>query len=964
MPQSEGPFETYIGASRRTVFEPFCLLHDRRLLLEGEKPVAIGARALEILIALLERPGELVSKDELFARAWPNTIVEELNLRAQVAALRRALRENRDTRYIAAAPGRGYRFVGLVSAPGGEDIGLPEAGHSPERPKNCRNNLPSRLTPIIGRAEVIGVLSARLKRRRFVTIVGPAGIGKTTVALAVATELSSAYADGAYFVDLAPLADAELVASAVAAAFGAAPVTEDPVSELVAFVRGKHILLLLDSCEHVVEAAAILTERMLKGALSVDVLATSREPLRAEGESVHRLAPLTVPPVQAGQSAADALGYSSVELFVERAASIADDFELTNEEAPIVADLCRQLDGIALAIELAAARVDALHPRAIAARLNDRFRLLTGGRRTALPRHRTLAAALNWSYELLTERERAVFRRLAVFAGGFTLEAVSAVCADAEITALDIPDLLAQLIAKSMVIAGSEGARGDYRLLDTMRAYSAAKLAESGQKDAFLRRHAQHFRDVFERALSEWEERSIGEWLASYAWQIDNLRTALEWAYSSKGDADVGMALTVAAIPLWFQLSSTDECRECVERALSRLGSEEARDARAREIMQLYLALGLSRTFTIGVAPQAAAAWAKAFDIAEALNDKEYQLEALWGLWFYHIGAGEYRAALQVAQQFCATAETTPDIRMGDRLVGVPLHCLGDHAAARDRIERLLIADLASPNTSRGVRFRFGQPTAARVILAQMLWLQGFPEMAQNAASTSADEARAMGHAISLCDALAQAVCPIAILTGDLHGADEAVAMLLEHSGRHSLGPWSVLGKAWRAVLLVKRNEFSLGLRLLRDTLDELRQVRFAFHHTGFLAALAEGLAKTREFAQGLKVVEHALTRCDQNEERWYVAELLRMKGEILFLGEAADISVAEKQVMESLDFARRQGALSWELRATTSLSRLRRVQGRADEARGDLQAVYRRFVEGFASADLLAANALIEELS
>ena len=209
MPQSEGPYETHIGASRRTVFEPFCLLHDRRLLLDGEKRVAIGARALEILIALLERPGELVSKDELFARAWPNTIVEESNLRAQVAALRRALRENRETRYISAAPGRGYRFVGLVSAPGGEDIRLPEAGHSPERPKNRRNSLPSRLTPVIGRAEVIGVLSARLKRRRFVTIVGPAGIGKTTVALAVATALSSAYADGAYFVDLAPLADAE-----------------------------------------------------------------------------------------------------------------------------------------------------------------------------------------------------------------------------------------------------------------------------------------------------------------------------------------------------------------------------------------------------------------------------------------------------------------------------------------------------------------------------------------------------------------------------------------------------------------------------------------------------------------------------------------------------------------------------------------------------------------------------------
>ncbi len=957
MPAGDTPHQATTATGYAIAFGPFWLHPGRHLLLEADEPVPIGTRALEILIALLAQPGELVTKAQLVARAWPNTVVEESNLRAQVAVLRRALRDGRaGTRYITAVPGRGYRFVAATTRLEAKRESAVGAGR--------RGNLPIRLTQIIGRADVVSVLSTRIRRRRLVTIVGPGGIGKTTVALATAAELSASYDGGVWCLDLAPLADPTLVPSALAATLGLAIAADDPTEELIALLRDKRILIVLDGCERVIESAAILAGKILNGAPHVDILATSREPLRAEGESVHRLSPLGVPPVMAGLTAAQALTYPAVELFVERAISITEEFQLTDGDAPVAADICRQLDGIALAIELAAGRINAFGMRGVAKRLDDRFRLLTGGRRTALPRHQTLSATLDWSYEILPERERALLRRLAVFVGGFTLESVGAVAADSDLLPSDIPDLMAELVAKSLVSAETAGGVVAYRLLDTMRAYAVKKLQESEESASIPQRHAEYFQWLFERALTEWESRPAAEWLSSYGREIDNLRAALDWAFSPNGDTEIGMALTVGAIPLWFQRSSTDECRLGVERALSRAETGASRDAHARQIMQLYLALGLSRTFTIGLAPQAAAAWMKAFEIAESLNDREFELEALWGLWFCHIGTGEYGAALEVAQKFCGLAETAPDLLIGDRLMGVPLHCLGQHTSARHRIERLLDSDPVPVNSSQGVRFRFGQPMAARVILAQMLWLQGFPDQAADAARSSVDEARATGHAISICDAIAQAACPIAMFIGDLAAAEQAVTMLIDQSSVHALGPWSVLGRCWKAALLVKSGELDVGLPLLRSAIEELREVRFAFYHSKFLGLFAEGLASAGDFKQGLSVIDGALARCEQKAEHWYIAELLRIKGAILMQCVDPDLARAEEHFLRSLDWARRRDALSWELRTATSLARLRRIQGRAAEARTDLAAVHDRFSEGFATTDLRTAKALVAELS
>jgi predicted ATPase len=949
--QQLGPADSAIA------FGPFRLHLERHLLLKDDKAVSIGARALEILILLVEHAGELVTKDQLVSRAWPNLVVEESNLRAQVAVLRKTLHGGRrDENYITAVPGRGYRFVAKTSR---SDI-LP----TDVRAKSRNNNLPARLTQLIGRAEIISALGVRLQRRRFVTIVGPGGIGKTTVAVAVAAETLASHEDGVWLLDLAPLADPSLVPSVLASTLGLPLTSHSPTEELIGLLRDKRMLLIFDNCERVVEAAADLVEKILKDAPNIRILTTSREALRADGESVHRLPPLEIAPAVAGLTAASAISFPAVQLFVERVAANVDGFRLNDVDAPLVADICRQLDGIPLAIELAAGRVDAFGVRGVAQGLDDRFRLLSGGRRTALPRHQALRATLDWSYELLPDWERKLLCRLGGFVDGFTLDSVRIVVTDSEIQDSVVADLLANLVAKSLVSSEIKESAIRYRLLDTTRAYTLVKLAESGELGPISQRHAEYFRGVFETALSEWKKRPNSEWLNSYGREIANMRAALDWAFSSSGDAELGIALTVAAIPLWFQLSATEECRNRVEQALDRAAPGVDREAHARSVMKLYMALGLSRTFTIGLAPQASAAWKKAFEIADSLGDGEFRLEALWGLWFCHIGEGEYRSALSIAEQYYNFSETAEDRLIGDRLIGVPLHILGDHARARGHIEGMLSRSALSVRSSQGNRFRFDQPLAARVILAQMLWLQGFPDRAIEATHSSVDEASATGHAISLCDALAQAMCPIAMLVGDLSAAEQAVTTLLSEATLHALDPWGVLGCCWKGALHIKRGDLDYGLPLLKGGLKDLREVRFAFYHAGFLGALAEGYASAGQFKAAHGAIDEALERCQQKEELWCNAELLRIKGEILLQRGEENLPLAEEYFLRSGSQALQQEALSWELRTATSLAQLRRQQGRVAEARAAIAPVYERFTEGFATSDLRSAKRLLDALS
>ncbi len=447
------------SVDRMVTFGPFVLISTQQLLLKTDQLVQIGTRAFEILTCLVERAGEVVSKEDLIARVWPNVFVQEGNLKVHVAALRQALGDGLGgNRYIVNVPGRGYRFVAAVShrtVPSRTDLLVVPAISS--------RNLPTPLTRMIGRAEMVSAIARQISERRFVSIVGPGGIGKTTIALAIANTVTSSYRDGCRFLDLAPLSDPKLAPSALAVLLGVGAHSVNVIPSLVAYLQDKEILIVLDSCEHIVAATAVFAEQLLSGASGVHILATSREPLRAAGEVVRRLPPLETPPVPNTLTASQALKYSAVELFVQCAAARIDEFALTDHDAPLVADICQRLDGNALAIELAAGRVDAFGVSGVAARLVDRFQFLISGRRAALPRHQTLVATLDWSYDLLPEVERAVLRRLSVFAGDFILEAAPAIATDESITASDVVGAVGNLTAKSLISADISGRVAHYR---------------------------------------------------------------------------------------------------------------------------------------------------------------------------------------------------------------------------------------------------------------------------------------------------------------------------------------------------------------------------------------------------------------------------------------------------------------------------------------------------------------------
>jgi predicted ATPase len=455
---------------------------------------------------------------------------------------------------------------------------------------------------LIGREEELSEILNLVATHRLVTLTGAGGIGKTTLAIALARELRPHFTDGVWLAEFSALADPGLVPATVAAAVGlelsGGEVSAQRVAQALA---DRRVLLMLDTCEHVTAATARMAEAMLGASSAPHIIATSREPLRAGGEWVYPVQPLAVP---AADIAADddPLRYGAVRLFIERARATEPHFAPDRRLMVMIASICRRLDGIPLAIELAAARASALGTETLAARLDDRFRLLTGGRRIAPARHQALRATLDWGYELLAEPECILLRRLAIFSGPFSLEAAAAVAASPELAMPVVIEGLLGLIAKSFVVAGSEGTVARYRLLDTTRAYALEKLDESGEREPLAHRHAEFYRDLFERAEAERERRPMGEWLADYGGQIDNLRTALDWAFSSNGDLTIGVELAAAAVPLWMHLSLLNECRGRIEQALAVLSGGANPDTR-RE-MKLHAALAVSVRHTGGASPE------------------------------------------------------------------------------------------------------------------------------------------------------------------------------------------------------------------------------------------------------------------------------------------------------------------------------------------------------------------------
>jgi predicted ATPase/DNA-binding winged helix-turn-helix (wHTH) protein len=927
----------------------------RRELRAGGVPVPIGGRAFEIIEVLVQSAGELVTKSELSARVWPGTIVEDNTLQFHISAIRKVLGSDRGI--LTTVSGRGYRLLGAWISRQVDTSAADSIDPEPMRSPSELTNLPAAASELLGRASAMQQLRDLLSAYRVVTLTGPGGIGKTKLALEVARGLVPSFQGDVRLVELVSLSDPDLVPTAVAGVLdlklGGDRISADSVARAIGAQR---LLLVLDNCEQVVDAAAKLAEAIMRMCPRTTVLTTSREILKIEGECVYRVPPLDVPSQY--EEPGNILDHSAVQVFIATTKALQLDFSPKGENLQVIAAICRRLDGVPLAIDLAAARVATLGLQQVAAGLNDHLGMLTGGRRTAPLRHQTLRATLDWSYELLPEPERVVMRRLAIFAGRFTAEAASLVAADGGIAAPEVVCSLASLVAKSLVMIEAGSLIAHHRLHETTRAYALEKLAESGEFDQIARRHACYYLDVFDRAEKELDTLSAPAWLARYGQQIGQVRAALDWAFSPTGAAEVGVALTVAAVPLWVLLSLMAECRGRVEQALS----GHAENRAARRDMQLYAALGAALFLTKGSCPEMVAAFTGTLEIAERLDDTDYGLRALWGSFMERITNLRYREALAVAEKFCtfAAKSTDPaDGLVGDRLVGVARLALGDLEGARRRVERMLGRYV--PRTSHIIKYQFDQRLLAYSYRCRILWLQGFADQALASAESHLVALRASDHPYSLFSGLLQTACPLALLVGDLTLAERYIKALMDLSTRHGEELWALGGRCFGGVLLIKRGDVGAGLELLRTAFASVPQGAFTLFYTPILGELADALGRDGQVAEGVLIIDEALARSDRHEERWCVAELLRLKGELILReGAAQAATAAEEHFLQSLEWARRQGALSWELRTSTSLAKLRQDQGRTVEARSFLQSVYDRFTEGFETADLKIAKAYL----
>lgn len=936
----------------------------RRELLVSGVAVPIGARAFEIIEVLVQSANELVTKNDLMDRIWPGAIVGESTLVVHISAIRKAL--GPDRAMLKTAFGRGYRLLGNWTPRHQGSTSQPVASPlTPEPGVPLANNFPRIAGRLIGRDAAAQHVRDLVSAYRVVTLTGPGGIGKTSLAIEAARGLVADFDDGGCFVELASLPNPGLVPSAVAGALGLKLSGEISAESVARAVGAKHILLVLDNCEHVIDAAANLAERFVRLCPHATILVTSREILRIDGEAVYRVPPLAVPTL--GQETPDQImGHGAVALFISRLNALDANFSPRAEDLMSIAAICRRLDGIPLAIEFAAASAAALGIKQVAIGLRDRFALLTSGRRTALARQRTLRATLDWSYDLLPDAEQRLFRRLAVFNGGFTLDAAAAAMTDTGLDAAIVTYGVANLVAKSLVALDTTRGATRWYMLETIRAYALEKLAEHGETETVSGFHAAYFRELVTPLASGVRSSLSDEDLARCVREIDNVRSALDWSFSAAGDVAIGVHLTAAYASVWLHLSLIGECRDRCERALPNFNSMPELDVRLQ--MELQIALASTLIVTLGSPEETETVLAKALEIADALNDLDAQARALAALSTAHVYHRDYdraRVALERLRQVAKQIGDPGIVAVADRRIGTRLLTAGRLREARECFEHILATPLP-PERRRPEFWNYLDARAmARAMLARALCLQGFAERAQQEARISVDEVQATDHPLSVCRVLNFGMCRIASMVGDFEEGERAIARSIEVAARLNAPFWQMVGQFLTGKLLVDRHEFAEASALLRDAFDKCGQTGWRISYPEFKGALAAAHLGLGQIGEALDVVNEAIANSGpRHGQLWYLPELLRIKGEVLFR-QATDQSAraAEDCFNQGGEMARGQGALFWELRIALSVARLKESQGRHHEAKALLEPVYERFTDRFTTADLRDARAMLDGL-
>jgi predicted ATPase len=940
------------------------------------------------LVYLVEHPGEVIAKQELIDHVWPDVTVEEGSLRVHVAAIRKALGDGQfGNRYITNIKGRGYSFVGTV-------VPLADGTESSSARFRHQGRLPMRPIMMIGRETVVSEVSDKLRNERFVTLLGPGGIGKTTIALAVGGAVAEEFGGKVHFVDLESLTDPRYVAGAVAISLGLAPKSKDPGLELVDFVRSQKLLVILDSCEHVIEAVALVAEQLYQQTEQVFLLTTSREALKVEGEHCYRVLPLDFPPDGSEPTANAVLRYPAVQLFVRRVAARAGSVVLTDEEAPFVAEMCRKLDGMPLAIELAAGQVAALGLKNTVARLVSRLEWLKLGHRTAVPRHRTLKATLDWSYDLLSDAERIVFRRIAPFVGHFTLEGARYVAGEPGAGAGEIFEAIAGLVEKSLIATRIDEAQAQYRLLDTTRAYALEKLEEHAEVDVVFRRHAEYVAGYLEsqragllallkaesgaaypspsgniQPAPEWSfgprgNNQITTGLAAastHSSQLGNIRAALEWSFGPHGDDEIATRLAAASTQLFLELSLLIECRIWAERAIARLGD---RYKNSRREMEIYASLSLALMHTEGSSQRVGEAFSLALDVAIIQRDFAYELRLLSGLFMYYRWNIDVYSALDIASRSKEVALRTldpDDMALAETMLGSANHLAGNHLAALKHFESGLGHSASSPRFRTG-QYLFYHSSLLLVGMAHCLLFRGLLDQSLDYARLAIEAGEKSDHPATLCRSLSL-VIPVYLALADSRRSEQYIAQLTELSAAYSLKPYRAVATGLRGRWLLLQNDLREGIPLLKRALHELHAQSHEMLNMDFVCDLGGGLIALGEHQKALTMTTRAIETQHRGGKFLYMPALFRMKGLILASRSAEDYFEAEGSLLSAIDWAKRQSAGLFELKAATDLAELLLKQDRVAAAYKCLSAALDRTPAGIVSPTHKRALQILNQL-
>ncbi|MFT7773592.1 ATP-binding protein [Roseateles sp.] len=914
----------------------------RRLLEEGQ-PIRLGSRAIAILQVLLEQPGEVLSRRELLDRVWPHTVVVDANLTVHIGALRQALGDGRPgRRFIVNIQGRGYSFVAPVEVDRG-------AALLAVRTEAVQHNLPLQLTHLVGRSALIADLAASVTSHRMTSLIGPAGIGKTQLSLNVAHQMLPHFPHGVWVVELAAVEDPMLVASALAEVLWLGVRSDDPVPGLIAALQQRRTLIVLDNCEHLIDSIATLADALLRGTTDVHLLITSRETLRIQGEQIKRIAPLEMPPENGRPSSKEALGFSAVQLFVERATAALPDFELSDADAPFACAICRKLEGMPLAIELAAARVEALGVRTLAERLDDRLKLLTGGRRSALPRHKTLTAALEWSYRLLAPEEQKGLRGLAVFAGGFTLEAAQ------EVAGLAAEEVV-KLVDRSLVVVEVGDCDARFRLLQTTRAYTLDRLEEAGETDSQSRKHAAFWGGELQRH----GDVPGGRLRELFVADVDNIRAALHWAFSESGDDALAVKLAAGSAQLWIELSLLAEAGRWSRRAIAFMqpGQFPAGE------MLLHSALGLSLLYTEGVSEEAAAALRRARELSNGAGDYDWQLQVLVALsWIAH-RKEDYDGSLQMAHEARGLADASQDpiaFATADWLTGVSHFFRANYRDALAFAQSACDRRLPPVRRAHIASWEIEHATSARCLMANTHWAQGRLEQAWRAADDRIEHALAEGHAVSQCMSLTWAGCGIPLRLGRLERAELAISKLQQLAKANGLANMYAAGLCFEGQLRARLGELEQGIDLMQEGLLNLRRGGSLTHYTAFVSEFALLLLAAGRVGAALERADEAVQRAERHGSGWWQPETMRVKAEVLIAMQRDE--AASELLQRSLAMAHGQAAQSWVLRTSLSLAKLHLARGRVEGAREAVRGGLSGFSEGLQYEEPAGARQFLESI-